>query len=326
MLTQNQTDPEAATGAPADAAAATDQAPGSTESALEDVVQTAGQVWRTELFQIGDTAIQVSQIVIALAMLILGIFVAKAVARQVGTRVLARMGLESGPRHAIQTILFYLLLFGVVMLSLQTAGVPLTVFTIFGGALALGIGFGSQNIMNNFISGLILLIERPIALEQTVELGGDTGRVTKIGARSTHLEGYQGETMIVPNSMLLENTVKNWSLPDRRQRSVVGVGVAYGSDTAMVKQILLDAMGAHEKIMDQEQSVLFTEFGDNALAFEAHFWSKPSWLLERLTTESELRFAIDAACRAAGVCIAFPQRDLHLDTLTPLEVRMVSAD
>lgn len=301
-------------------------ADGDVSTAWQEIMVSAGRVWNFELFTVDETQIKVSQLIIAALVLVIGTMVARIVARRVGNKVLPRFKLESGPRHAIQTILFYLMMFGVVMLSLQTAGVPLTVFTIFGGALALGIGFGSQNIMNNFISGLILLIERPIAIDQTIELSGDVGKVTKIGARSTHLEGYNGEAFIIPNSLLLENTVKNWSIPDRRHRSQVGVGVAYGSDTGLVRDILTAAMNDHPRVLDEECSVLFTEFGDNALNFEAHFWTKPSGRLERFTIESEIRFAIDDKCRAAGVSIAFPQRDIHLDTISPLQVRVMPAE
>jgi len=302
-------------------------ADGDVSSAWREVAHTAGNVWNFELFKVDETQIKVSQLVIAALVLVFGTMIARTVARRVGNKVLPRFKLESGPRHAIQTISFYMMMFGVVMLSLQTAGVPLTVFTIFGGALALGIGFGSQNLMNNFISGLILLIERPIAIGQMVELDGDAGTVHKIGARSTHLLGYNGAAYIIPNSKLLENTVVNWNIPDRRIRSEVAVGVAYGSDTARVREVLMQAMGKTEKILQgEEQSVLFSDFGDNALIFQAHFWTKPASKLERLTVESELRFKIDAACREAGVVIAFPQRDVHLDTLSPLAVRMVTED
>ncbi|MFG0306395.1 MAG: mechanosensitive ion channel family protein [Phycisphaerales bacterium JB040] len=284
-------------------------------------------IWHADLFKIDETTVQVSQIVIALLMLVLGSFVARLASRAVGARLLARFRLEEGPKHAIQTIMFYVLLFGVVMLSLQTAGVPLTVFTIFGGALALGIGFGSQNVMNNFISGLILLIERPVAIGQMVEVNGDVGKVIKIGARSTHLLGYQGEAFILPNSMLLENTVRNWSIPDKRYRSIVAVGVAYGSDTARVRSVIEEAMEEHDRIMKtDDRAVLFQEFGDNALLFEAHYWSEPRSKLDRMGIESDLRFSIDAKCREAGITIAFPQRDVHLDTLSPLKIRMVKVE
>ena len=288
---------------------------------------TLAWVWHLEVFKIDETSVQVSQLVIALLMLVIGTFVARLASRAIGARLLNRFKLEEGPRHAIQTIMFYLLLLAVVMLSLQTAGVPLTVFTIFGGALALGIGFGSQNIMNNFISGLILLIERPIAIGQMVELDGHSGKVIKIGARSTHLLGYQGEAFIIPNSKLLENTVRNWSVPDLRYRCIVAVGVAYGSDTAKVRDILNEVMDGHARVLkSDDRTVLFQEFGDSALLFEAHFWCTPRSKLDRMGVESDLRFAIDAKCREAGVTIAFPQRDVHLDTLSPLQVRMVSGE
>ena len=277
------------------------------------------------VFTVGGDAVKVSQLLIALIWLIVGIVVAKFIAKYVGRRLLPKLGVDPGPAAAIQSIAFYLLLFGVVMMAFGMARVPMTVFTVFGGALALGIGFGSQNIMNNFISGLILLIERPIAVGQIIEVGGEAGMVQKIGARATVIEGYAGDGYIIPNSFILENITKNIGITHDRYRSVVGVGVAYGSPTDRVDALIRRAMDEHPRILkDPVPNVLFTEFGDNALAFEAHFWAKPRDGADRREIESKLRFAIDALFREADISISFPQRDVHLDTLAPLEVRVTN--
>lgn len=284
---------------------------------------TFRHVWDMRLFEIDGTEVLVSTLVIALVVLVFGLIAAKMIARAIGKRVLPRLKLEPGPASAIQSILYYLLVAVVVMLAMQMAAVPLTVFTIFGGALALGIGFGSQNIVNNFISGLILLIERPVAVGQLVEVDGLTGVVQKIGARSTVLTGYKGTDYIVPNSKLLESSVTNWNFSNHMVRSEVEVGVAYGSDTARVKELLLEAAKQVDEVFpDPAPAVLFNSFGDSALLFELNFWTRPDSVLERLETESELRFVIDRLFREAGICIAFPQQDVHLDTTRPLEVRL----
>jgi len=280
-------------------------------------------IWNYKLFTVSDTAITVSQIVVALLVLVFGILLAKIVARRIGQKILPRMKVESGPAAAIQTILYYILLTISVVMALQIAGVPLTIFTIFGGALALGIGFGSQNLISNFISGLLVMLERPIRIGDRISIGGDTGNVSKIGARATHILGYDGATFIVPNSTLLENTITNWNLPDRAIRSRVAVGVAYGSDTAKVRGILEQAIKEHERVIQRmDNRVLFCDFGDSALAFEVHFWTHPRSTLDKHGIESEMRFAIDALCRENGVTIAFPQLDVHLNAVAPMDIRM----
>lgn len=290
------------------------------------VLEAIGQVLDMEVFSVDNAPVRVSNLLIAIILLIVGVFLAKFAGKYIGKRLLPRLGVEPGPAAAIQSIVFYLMLFAVVMTAFSMASVPMTVFTVFGGALALGVGFGSQNIMNNFISGLILLIERPITVGQLIEVDGHTGVVKKIGARATLIEGYLGGGYIIPNSTILENITKNWGITHDRHRSIVAVGVAYGSPTDQVAELITRAMTEHDRILDKpEPSVLFTEFGDNSLAFEAHFWCRPKDSLDRMTIESNLRFAIDRLFREADICISFPQRDVHLDTLSPLEIRVTNA-
>jgi len=293
---------------------------------FEEVSRIAHQVWTTELFKLQDTAITVSQIVIALVTLFIGIVAARLIARRVGGTVLPRMKVDPGPASAVQAVLFYILLTGVAVLSLQIAGVPLTVFTIFGGALALGIGFGSQNIVNNFISGLILLIERPFVVGDLVAVQEEIGIVRKIGARATLIQDYKGITSVIPNSILLENRVSNYFAPDRTMRTIVGVGVAYGSDTRLVRKLLESLLTQHARIVEHpENRVLFMNFGDSSLDFEMHFWIEPRNVLDRRKIESDIRFMIDDLFREHGVTIPFPQRDLHIKPGPPVQVMTSSA-
>lgn len=294
-----------------------------TSDTLGGFTETAGEVWRFKLFAIDNADVTVGQLVIALLMLVVGVVVARVVSAYVGKRALPRFKIERGAAAAIQTIVYYVLLTIGVMLAVNTAGVPMTVFTIFGGALALGIGFGSQNIVNNFISGLILLIERPINVGQLIEVDGNKGTVQKIGARSMHMQSYDGKMVIIPNSALLESAVTNFDQPDSKYRSRVAVGVAYGSDTRVVRELLMRAASESPRVLERPEPVaLFMEFGDNALSFELHVWVVPRSSEDRLRIESDLRYRIDELCREAGVVIAFPQRDVHLDTIRPLEVRV----
>lgn len=280
-------------------------------------------LWNLKLFKLGSTSVDVSQIIIALIVLVVGALLARMIANRVGQRVLPRMKVNRGAASALQAILYYTLLAIVVLLSLQVAGVPLTVFTLFGGIVALGVGFGSQNIVSNFISGLIILIERPLSVGDLVVVDGKMGTVLRVGARATHIEDYLGTTIIVPNSYILENQVSNLSLPTPDVRSSVTVGVAYGSDTQKVTKLLEQAVREHKRVLEQRQTaVLFTDFADSALVFEAHFWIQPQNTLDKLTIESEIRYTIDGLFREHAVSIPFPQRDTNLKSEGPIEVRI----
>lgn len=280
-------------------------------------------LWNLKLFKLGSTEVDVSQIIIALVVLVVGALLAKVIANRVGQRVLPRMKVNRGAASALQAILYYTLLAIAVLLSMQVAGVPLTVFTLFGGIVALGVGFGSQNIVSNFISGLIILIERPISVGDLVVVSDRMGTVQRVGARATHIEDYLGTTVIVPNSYILENKVSNLSLPTPVVRSSVTVGVAYGSDVKKVTELLELSVNEHERVIKQRQSaVLFTDFADSALVFEAHFWIQPKNTLDKLTIESEIRYCIDAHFRENSIAIPFPQRDTNLKADKPIEVRV----
>lgn len=294
---------------------------------FENIWAYVDHFWDLRLFTIGETEVFVNQLVVALFAFVFGVILSKLISRRVGKKVLPRMKVHEGPASAIQTILYYILLIITAIVALQIAQVPLTIFTIFGGALALGIGFGSQNIMNNFISGLILMLERPIQVNDIVTVNNETGKVLKIGARATHIQRYDGVTTIVPNSHLLENAVANWALPDPRIRSMIPVGVAYGSDVQLVKKTLEKLLTDHVRVLESpDNRVLFMGFGDSSLDFEVHFWISPRSSFDRRQIESDLRFKIDALFREHDITIPFPQRDVHIFNDTPARVHVTKDD
>lgn len=277
--------------------------------------------WGYELTSIQDRPITVSKVVIGLILLDLGTMISRFLTRLIAGRLLSRIGLHEGAVAAIQSLLFYLLVFTVVMLSLRIVNVPLTAFTILGGALAIGVGFGSQNIVNNFISGLILLAERPIRSGDLIQIEELIGTVIHIGPRSTRVRSPENMDIIVPNSSFLEKNVVNWTLTDDRFRAKVAVGVVYGSPTRDAARLIRKAVEEHGRILDKpEPIILFSDFGDSALIFEVHFWIRMRKLMDRRIIESDLRYRIDGLFKEAGIVIAFPQRDVHLDTAKPLEV------
>jgi small-conductance mechanosensitive channel len=209
-------------------------------------------------------------------------------------------------------------------ISLELVHIPLTVFTFLGGAIAIGVGFGSQNILNNFFSGLILLAEQPVRVGDLVDLDGLCGIVEKIGTRSTRVRTGSNVEIIIPNSKFLENNVTNWTLTDTRMRLAVRVGVAYGSSPAEVQQILQRAVTGCDAILPSPAPfVIFSDFGDNALMFDVHFWTDVRSMTQARIVESNVRLAIDRFLAESQIAIAFPQRDIHLDTARPLEVRML---
>ncbi len=285
---------------------------------------TFSEFWNHSLVQVGGEAITVGNILLAVMLLALGYFISKILSRLIARTLGKRLGLDTGARDAVQTLGFYLLFVVFAFTSLNLVQFPLTIFTIAGGAAAIGVGFGSQNLMNNFISGLILHLERPIRVGDLVSVEGTHGIVEAIGARSTRIRTTGNTQMIVPNSFFLQNSLVNFTLSDDVVRTQITVGIVYGSPTREAERLILRALSEHERVLrDHEPRILFTDFGDNALIFEALFWLRARTMLERREVESDVRFRIDDLFREAGIVIAFPQRDVHLDTTRPLAVTLV---
>ncbi|MCI0357459.1 MAG: mechanosensitive ion channel [Planctomycetaceae bacterium] len=267
-------------------------------------------------------ALTIGQLCIGLVLLIFGYFAAGMISRWTANKLLTRFGLNKSAIAPIQSITFYLLLGTFTMFSLNVLNVPMTVFSFLGGALAIGAGFGSQNIVNNFISGLILLAERPIRVGDTIQLDGWTGTVSQIGARSTKITNGSNHEIIVPNSKLLETSVVNWTLTDDTVGCTISVGAAYGSPTREVQRLLLLAAKEHPQVLaEPPPAVIFKDFAADALLFELRFWVNLR-ATNKGEVESDLRFRIDELMADRGIVLAFPQRDVHLNVLRPIEVRL----
>jgi small-conductance mechanosensitive channel len=291
---------------------------------LGDAWTATGDAWRYELFAVDDSPITVGRVTIGAFLLIVGLLFSGFLSRVFGRRLLPRLGFEPGAAAAIESLLYYAFVVGLVLLALRTVNVPLTAFTLLGGAAAIGLGFGSQNVISNFISGLILFAERPIRVGDMIEIDGTYGGVESIGARCTRVRSFTGIHIIVPNSAFLEKNVINWTLSDDRVRTHVSVGVAYGSPVEDVFRLIRQAVDEQPGVLRApEPVVLFSEFGNDALLFEVHFWIRMRTQMDRRRMESDVRRALDQLFREAQIVIAFPQRDVHLDTSGPLAVRVV---
>lgn len=234
-------------------------------------------------------------------------------------RWLLRTPLDRGAREALVAISGYTLVALAILISLGIAGLDFGKIALIAGALSVGIGFGLQNIVNNFISGLILLFERPVKTGDWIVVGNTEGYVKQIRIRSTQIETFDRADVIVPNSELISNQVTNWMLRSARGRVRVAVGVAYGSDTGLVKRLLEQVASDHTRVITDgsapKPTVMFRAFGDSSLDFElrAHIYN----IDERLNVISDLNFAIDRIFREHGVEIPFPQRDIHVRDWQP---------
>lgn len=231
------------------------------------------------------------------------------------TEVFPRADVDPGARHAVGRLIHYLLVVLGFLLAMSLVGIQLESFLVLGGALGVGIGFGLQHVANNFISGLILLFERPVKVGDTVVVDKEWGRVKRIGLRSTVIETFARSELIVPNSQLVSNTVTNWTLSNPMARLRIPVGVAYGTDVEMALRLLREAAGRNPRVLkDPPPLALFTRFGDSALELELHAWVGD--VKERLLTQSEICQEIDRLFRELGIEIPFPQRDVHIRSVT----------
>ena len=238
--------------------------------------------------------------------------------------VLPRLSLNRGVPYAISTMTYYFLLVLVAAAALSSAGVEMNKFTVLTGALGVGLGFGLQNIVNNFVSGLILLFERPIHVGDTVDVGGLVGVVRRIGARSSTILTFQGAEVIVPNNNLISNQVINWTLSSQWRRVDVPVGVAYGTDPERVIKLLVGVAESHPQVLlARPPLAFFLGFGESALKFELRFWAaqQDTWF----QLQSDVTVAVAKALREAGIEIPFPQRDLHIRSVDSVAANVVSA-
>jgi potassium efflux system protein len=294
---------------------------------LKTVKGQVKRIWDFELWVIDNNAVTVRKLIVALAILIIGILAAKYILRIIGTRLLRYASLKETTASAVQKVLTYTAYLLVLLFALRIVNIPIAAFAFLGGAIAIGIGFGAQNLINNFISGFIMMAERPINIGDLIELEGIVGKVEEIGARCTRVRTGENIHILVPNSSFLEKNITNWTLSDRRIRTKVTAGVIYGSPVRKVEELMIRAVMEEKKTLKTPVPfVLFHDFGDSALVFEVYFWITIHQIIERRVIESAIRFRIDDLFREAGIVIAFPQQDVHLDAAKPLKIRMIDTE
>lgn len=307
------------------------------QATLTGASHTLTSIWEFELFAVEDTievdgqsisgrrSVTIGKLIRAILLLVLGYWASVTMAKFVQRLAVGRLGMEEPLADILRKWTFAILFTVVLIVSLVWVKIPLTVFAFLGGALAIGIGFGTQNLLKNFISGLMVLIERPLRVGDLIEIDGVVGEVRSIGFRSSTIRDGNGMEMHIPNSNLLERNLSNWTYSNRTRRFSLKVGVAYGSPVKRVRDLLNEAAAQHGLVLkDPEPLVLFEDFGDNALIFTLYYWVSFSPGVNPALVGSDLRFMIEKSLADERIGISYPQRDIHLNTARPIEIHVTN--
>lgn len=302
---------------------------------LVQLEQTLKGIWNFEMFAVEDSTlidgktvtvtygVTVGKSIGALLLFLIGYWLFARLSRRLQRVMVSRFGVNQQVASMIRR--WTMIALGVVLIVfvLNLARIPLTAFAFLGGALAIGIGFGTQTIIKNVISGIIILFERKIRVGDIIALGGMTGHVVAVDLRASTVRGFDGVEALVPNSNFLENQVINWTYTNPRIRREVRVGIAYGSPVRQAAEIIDGCAADHGQVLkDPAPEVFFEDFADSALLMVLVFWVELGENLVARRVDSDLRYAIEKRLAAAGISIPFPQRDVHLEVSQPLPVRV----
>lgn len=280
-----------------------------------DQIKFVWNLLSTPLFELGSSKISLASLFVVI-LILLGFYIISRIIERGVKKALKNKAIDPGIKGSIVRFSRYLTVIVGVFVALDTIGISLSSIAALGAILMVGIGFGLQNLTQNFISGIIILLERPIKQGDIVFVGGVSGRVRDIRVRSTVIETRDDVAIIVPNSQFIAEQVINDSFSGHKIRRTLKVGVAYGSDVKKATGILMKIANEHEQILkDPDPKVLFMDFGNSSLDFELRFWSAELWTTDIIL--SDLRYAIDREFINEDIDIPFPQRDLHIKTCEP---------
>ena len=274
----------------------------------------------TTVISVGDgPGLTVLQIGVAVVTLLAGIWLSRWSERKLSSR-LEQREVDPGVVQLMRRLFYIVVILILAATALGLLGIPLGAFAFVSGAIAIGVGFGAQNVISNFISGWILLTERPVRVGDFIELGAMLGTVEAIYTRFTRVRRIDGVRLMIPNSQVLENTIVNWTIVDRKLRSSVRVGVRYGSDVQKVRTLLEEILTSNTDVLDDPAPVIiFEDFGDSALVFDAFFWIESTKDRTLRGVRSAIRFEVDRVFKENDIVIAFPQRDMHVDGSLKIE-------
>lgn len=289
-----------------------------------DLWQGLRAIWRFEIFTVEDSleidgrrvvatrSVTVGKSVGAILFLVLGYFVSGWTSRRLGRFSARLLGGSTGHANIAARWLQFVLLAVLGIFTLYMVNIPLTVFAFLGGALAIGLGFGTQVLLKNLVSGVMLLVERPLRVGDRIEVGGVSGWVTDIGLRSSTVRTNDGIEILVPNSTFIENNVTNWTYSSATVRRSIKVGVDYGASPERVHDLLLQVCADHPEVLaEPEPHVLFEEFGSDALIFNVQYWIDYDRVVDGARVASDLHFMIKRRLTEAGIGIPYPQRVIH---------------
>jgi small-conductance mechanosensitive channel len=260
---------------------------------------------------VDHVGVSILSILLAILIWALSMLVARLMGNFLRSRLFPGLGMDPTVSESLATLVRYALIFIGLLVAVESLGFDLTTLKIVLGALGIGIGFGLQNVVNNVVSGFIMLIERTVKKGDMIVVGGTDGRVVSIGLRSSVVRTRAGHEIIVPNSDLVSSPVTNFSFHDQLVRVDIPLGVSYGADPHQVRELLLEAAREEERVLGQPSSdVLFKQYGNSSLDFELRVWIDDPWQIPQV--RSALYFSIWYKLKKAGIEVPFPQRDLHL--------------
>ena len=276
--------------------------------------------FNTQLWEGEGYSVTVWRLIVAILVFLSSFFLSSWGSNLLKRRILKRANANVTAANAVQRILFYILWVAFALIALNIVEIPLTAFAFMGGAMAVGLGFGMQNIFNNLISGFIVIFSRPFKVNDIIEVAGASGKVEDIGSRSTRIKTWDGFDVVLPNRYFLENSVTNWTGSDMKKRELLKVGVAYNSDTRKVEELLNDIVKGHSKILkDPAPMVIFKNFGESALEFEIYYWIDLKQAAG-IKVSSDLRHHIASVFNREGIEIPFPQRVVHTRNYEPPKI------
>jgi small-conductance mechanosensitive channel len=276
------------------------------------LLERIGQTMNIELFKLGSSTLTIKTIILLLVSLFLLFFISGRVKSLLKNRIFPRYKIDVGIGEAISTLARYVIIIIGLVIIFQTTGIDLSALGLLVGALGVGIGFGLQNITNNFISGIIILFERPIKLGDRIEVDGLTGNVVKISARATTIITNDNIAVIVPNSDFINKQVINWSHNNRNIRINIPVSVSYKEDPHIIEKLLISIAKSHPGTLDNPPPyVRFNEFGESSLNFLLQIWTS-EYIDRPSIIKSEIYFEVFKKFKENNIEIPFPQRDIHI--------------
>lgn len=289
-----------------------------------EVIRWIFHILSYPLFELDGHAVSLGKLTSGLVMLVFAYIFSKRASREVDQRLLVRLSIEDSLRYSLKKFNFYLFMAFSTLFILHTLNVPITIFTVVGGALAVGIGFGSQNLVNNFISGVLVMLERPMRVHDFVEIDGVAGQIEAIGIRSTVVRTGQNAFTVMPNTTFIEKNLTNWSRSGSFA-AAVRIGVAYGTDTKLMETVALTAAQSVPGVLSEPAPTLvFIDFGDNALIFDVAYSVSSEDFPRRREIASKIRFALNDLMLRHKIEVPYPQRDLRLRSEGPLAVKVLN--